>query len=85
MAHESRGLVPRTGGRSGNCLNGSRRLVVREPSLEGASSLEDWPDSIITLRSNDGSPQRTFAVRGRDVAVDPITIDMCPESRAGNA
>lgn len=47
----------------------------------GASSLEDWPDSIITLKSNAQSQRRTFAVRGRDVTVDPVAIEMHPETR----
>ncbi|MFW5472304.1 AAA family ATPase [Knoellia sp. CPCC 206450] len=68
---------------------GGREIVLTahagwgaEDRARGASSLEDWPDSILTLRSSGRSQHRTLSVRGRDVGVDNVAVHMDPETRS---
>ncbi len=48
----------------------------------GASSLEDWPDAILTLRASGRSETRTIAARGRDVALSPQRLRMNPHTKS---
>lgn len=47
----------------------------------GASALEDWPDSIVTLTRDDDTGSRFIRATGRDVDLEEDRLDFDPDTR----